>query len=584
MPRRFLFAYALLVLLPLATIIPVLKLGNFLSAPAAVGGQWMISSTASNLERYNCNESIRSSDPSQLAILQSGKSVAVTLKAGGIYKGSAVIDDKRLSGYLALETIEPDPATHSNNIGYQFKALLSRAEVETLDGTLKSINVPACTIVFTAVRPGREALQARRFVSTSSTGTICLQLVVVLSLCQLLGRSAEWLHQPRVIGEMAAGILLGPSLLGWAAPNVSAYVFPAESVGTLKSLSELGIAVFIFIVGLKIDLKELRKRGHAALLTSHVSITVPFVLAICLSLFLYPRVSDSSVDFVSFALFMGAAMSITAFPVLVRILTDRGILWSPLGTTAVACAAVDDASGWCILACSLLAAHTGHAVLSALSTVVGLLMFVTGMIFIMRPFLQVLSTFYEPWGQVSESFLGLLCLLLLAAAFVTDVLGLHALFGVFVLGVVMPKEQNIVKYIRQRFEPLTIVVMPLFFAVTGLRTRLELLSSESAWLYCALIVVTAAVAKLGGCMVAGYVSGMPLSEAASLGILMNTRGLVELVVLNIGLDIGVISPILFSMMVVMALVTTFMTAPLLQLTELAGAPQERDVAIYSIDS
>jgi Kef-type K+ transport system membrane component KefB len=395
---------------------------------------------------------------------------------------------------------------------------------------------------------------------------LVLQLAVVLSVCRLVGEAFRRLHQPRVVGEMFAGIMLGPSVLGWLAPSISTYLFPVGSLGFLNALAQVGIVVFMFLVGLGINPRELKKQGHAAVLTSHVSITAPFVLASFLALYLYPRLSDDSVAFSSFALFMGAAMSITAFPVLARILAERNMLQSRLGTVAIACAAVDDVTGWCALAYIVVLIRAEHSAKSIWVTTAGLAIFGIAMIYGVRRLLRRFERVYRKKGSLSENMLALMVLLVLAASLCTEYLGIHLLFGAFMMGAIMPKEHRFVRYVLDRFETITVtLLLPLFFAFTGLRTNIGLVKGPEMWFYCFLIILVAAVGKLGGSTLASWLSGMPLREAAGLGTLMNTRGLMELVILNIGLDIGVISPALFSMMVVMALVTTFMTTPLLRL-------------------
>jgi len=396
--------------------------------------------------------------------------------------------------------------------------------------------------------------------------TLTLQIAVVLAVCRLVGALFQRIQQPRVVGEMFAGIMLGPSLLGWIAPSASAYLFPASSLGFLNALSQVGVVVFMFLVGLGIEPEELKKQGHAAVLTSHVSITAPFVLAAFLALYLYPRLSDDSVSFTSFALFMGSAMSITAFPVLARILTERNMLGSRLGTVAIACAAVDDVTGWCILAYIVVLIRSAHSSNSIWMTVGGILAFALVMIYGVRRLLQGFESIYRKKSELSENQLALMLLLVLASALMTEYLGIHLLFGAFLMGAIMPKEHRFVRYVMDRFETITVtLLLPLFFAFTGLRTNIGLVKGPEMWTYCGLIILVATVGKLGGSTLASWLSGMPLRESAGLGTLMNTRGLMELVILNIGLDIGVISPALFSMMVLMALVTTFMTTPVLRL-------------------
>ncbi|HET9308174.1 MAG TPA: cation:proton antiporter [Candidatus Sulfotelmatobacter sp.] len=416
--------------------------------------------------------------------------------------------------------------------------------------------------------------------------TLVLQITVILAVCRLTGSLFRKFHQPRVVGEMFAGILLGPSVLGWMAPQVSAYLFPPSSLGFLNALSQVGVVIFMFLVGLGIDPKKLKHQSHAAVLVSHVSITAPFVLASLLALYLYPRLSDASVSFTNFALFMGAAMSVTAFPVLARILTERDMMKSTLGNIAIACAAVDDVTGWCILAYIVVLIRSAHQATSIWVTLAGIVLFAAVMIYGVRFLLRGLERTFHKYGEISENRMAFLLLLALASALCTERLGIHLLFGSFLMGAIMPKEPKFVRYVLDRFETITItLLLPLFFAFTGLRTNIGLLSGPSMWFYCALIILVATGGKLGGSTIAGWLSGMPLREAAGLGTLMNTRGLMELVILNIGLDIKVISPALFSMMVLMALFTTFMTTPVLELIcpdqALRPAPQKISVAEVS---
>ena len=395
---------------------------------------------------------------------------------------------------------------------------------------------------------------------------LLIQLIVILLTAGLIGWVFRKIHQPQVIGEMVAGILLGPSLLGWVAPGISGVLFPANSLPYLSVLSQIGLLIFMFLVGLELDLKLLRKRSHTAVLTSHASILIPFFLGSLLALYLYPRLSDGNVPFTHFALFMGTAMSITAFPVLARILTERKLLRTPLGGIAIACAAVDDVTAWSILAgVVLLVRATGGGHLLWL-TIFGSLVYIAVMLTFGRKALRHLETRYRRRGEVSKDMIAVILLAVVASSLATELLGIHALFGAFLVGAIMPKDTHFVRTLTDKLEDVTVVLLlPLFFAFTGLRTSMGLVSGSHMWFYCALIIAVAVVGKFGGASIAARVSGMKWSEASALGVLMNTRGLVELVVLNIGLDIGVISPALFAMMVIMALTTTFMTTPLLDL-------------------
>jgi len=399
----------------------------------------------------------------------------------------------------------------------------------------------------------------------SPSVTLILQIAVIIAAARTFGLLFRYIKQPQVIGEMVAGILLGPSLLGWAAPHISAALFPPSSLGYLSTVSQVGIVIYMFLVGAALNPDELKNHGHAAVITSHVSIIAPFVLGAFLALFLYPRLSDDSVPFLGFALFMGSAMSITAFPVLARILTDRNMLGSRLGTLAIACAAVDDITGWCILAYIVVLVRTQAESKPLWLTIAGTIVFTLLMMYVVKPRVRRFYTTYERHGQLSEGVIALLVLFILVAALITDGLGIHLLFGAFLAGAIMPKERTFVRYIFEKFESVTVVLLlPLFFAFTGLRMNLYSMRGSGIWLCCGAIILVAISGKLAGSMIAARAAGVPWRDAAGLGILMNARGLMGFVILNLGLDIGVISPVLFSMMVLMALVTTFMTTPLLE--------------------
>jgi Kef-type K+ transport system membrane component KefB len=393
---------------------------------------------------------------------------------------------------------------------------------------------------------------------------LILQIGTILIVARLVGWLFGKLHQPRVVGEMLAGILLGPSLLGWLAPGISTAIFPPDSLGHLNSLSQVGLLIFMFLVGLELDLGHLRELGRAAVMTSQVSIIVPFILGSSFAIYLYPRLSDPSVNFTGFALFMGAAMSVTAFPVLARILTERNMFRTRVGSVAIACAAVDDVTAWCLLAGIVVLVRASSLELPVWLTVVGLAAFVLLMGFVVRPALRRLEMVYER-GQLTQDLIAVILLVVLASGWITETLGVHALFGAFLAGVMMPRHGKLSGELSQKFEALIVVLLlPIYFALTGLRTSIFLITGAQMWLYCAVIIVLAVIGKLGGSMLSARWNGMSWQEAAAVGILMNTRGLVELVILNIGLELGILSPPLFSIMVLMALITTLMTTPLLK--------------------
>jgi len=396
--------------------------------------------------------------------------------------------------------------------------------------------------------------------------TLILQIGVIIAGSRLVAVLFQKFQQPKVMGEMVAGIMLGPSLLGWMAPHLSASLFPASSLGYLNALSQVGVVIYMFLVGVALNPKSLREHGHTAVLASHVSIIVPFLLGAALALCLYPRFCDDSIGFTGFALFMGAAMSITAFPVLARILTDRGMVGTKLGSLAIACAAVDDVTGWCILAYIVVLVRAGGRASTPLwVTLGGLMVFLLFMVYGARRLLRRFGVACREQGQLSENALALLVVVVLASAVITEHLGLHLVFGAFLAGVIMPKGKRFVRYIFDKFEtPTVVVLLPLYFAFTGLRTSVRVIDGAQMWLFCLIIIVVAIAGKLGGSLIAARAAGAGWRDATGLGILMNARGLMELVILNVGLDIGVISPSLYSMMILMALVTTFMTTPLLE--------------------
>jgi len=395
--------------------------------------------------------------------------------------------------------------------------------------------------------------------------TLMLQIAVILVTARLAGLLFRRMGQPQVMGEMVAGFLLGPSLLGWLSPDLSSRLFPPGSLASLGPLSQVGVLLFMFLVGLELDPRLLRNRGRAAVVTSHASIVVPFLLGSLLALYLYPQLSDRSVRFDEFALFMGAAMSVTAFPVLARILAERNLLRTRLGAMTIACAAVDDVTAWVILAGVVALARVDAGDQPLGFTLAGSAAYILFMVYGARPALRRLEAYYHSRGRLTQDMLALALVALTLSAYTTEWLGIHALFGAFVAGAIMPKDSGFVHELNEKLQDVTVVfLLPLFFAVTGLRTSIGLVSGAEMWIDCGLIVVVAVVGKFGGSALAARLTGLSWREAGALGALMNTRGLIQLVFLTVGLEIGIISPALFTMMVLMALVTTFMTSPLLE--------------------
>jgi Kef-type K+ transport system membrane component KefB len=412
--------------------------------------------------------------------------------------------------------------------------------------------------------PPAIAVPARTEPVVPETLRLVFQIVLILAATRIASAGFHRMGQPQVIGEMVAGVVLGPSVAGQLSPALLAAVFPASSLGHLEVLSELGLIVFMFLVGASLDKCALRKHCHAAVLTSHVSIVLPLVLGAALASNLYPSLAGPGVKFLAFALFLGAAMSITAFPVLARILSERKMLHSRAGTVAIACAAVDDVTGWCILACITVLISPSNPVPIGL-TIVGSLAFAALMILVVRPYLSRLDGLFEG-GTTGDCTLVLVVLFLLVSSLTTAFLGIHLLFGSFLAGAVMPRSPRVLAYLEERLEPFCLaVLMPLFFAFTGLRTNLGLLRAGEAWPLFGLVVAVAVAGKLGGATVAARLTGFGWRDSAALGVLLNTRGLMELVILNLGLEMGILKPALFALMVMMAILTTLMTAPLLHL-------------------
>lgn len=396
---------------------------------------------------------------------------------------------------------------------------------------------------------------------------LLLQLITIVLAARLLGALFRRIGQPPVIGEIVAGILLGPSLLGAAAPGAFSFLFPPASIGLLKLFAEIGVLLFLFAVGLELDVERLRHRARTAVVVSHASIVVPYFLGVGLSLFLYEELAPAGVRFLPFALFLGIAMSITAFPVLVRILKERGLAGTSLGNTAVTAAAVDDVTAWSLLA-MVVAVVGSRGVWAASGTILLTLVFIAAMLFAVGPLFRRLLARRAEREEPGKTAVAAVLIVLLASALTTEVIGIHALFGAFLAGVVMPRQRRFRAYLTERLEEFSSVfLLPLFFAFTGLRTKIGLLNDARSWLLCGLIILVATAGKLGGSMLAARMTGAGWYEAFALGALMNSRGLMELIALNVGYELGILSPRIFAMMVLMALVTTFATGPLLSLAD-----------------
>jgi Kef-type K+ transport system membrane component KefB len=401
---------------------------------------------------------------------------------------------------------------------------------------------------------------------------VLLAMAVVIVVARVLGTIARRLHQPQVMGEVVAGILLGPSFFGWVAPWAASEVLPASVAPYLAVISQVGTVLYMFLVGVDLDTNLLRGRTQASIAISHASIVAPFLLGGTLALWLYPRYATRGVPFTSFALFIGVAMSVTAFPVLARILTDSGMQKSRIGVVALASAAVGDVTAWCLLAFVVAVTHAGARSLA--NTLAMTAAFIFFVLFIVKRGAMWLVQKQVREGRTTRDTLAVVCAALLLAALATERIGIHALFGAFLLGTAIPHDSALARDIREKSEDLVLVLLlPVFFAFTGLRTQIGLMTETNDWLVCAVIVAVASLGKFGGSFLAARLTGSDWLEAASLGALMNTRGLMELIVLNVGLDLGVLSPTLFTMFVVMAIVTTLATTPVLRVLAQTSRPE-----------
>lgn len=445
---------------------------------------------------------------------------------------------------------------------------LGRMRLRSSWGTVAAyaVMLAATLAVFFGVR-----IRGDRLVATSaptqaaSSGSssdwllhLLIALIAIIVLGRLLGRLFAYLHQPPVIGEVVAGILLGPSLIG---EQISGWIIPSMVIPYLNAIAQLGVVLYMFMIGLELDPSVLKNRARTIVVTAHASVVLPFILGVASALVLFPRLSASNVTFTSFSLFVGVAMSITAFPVLARILGDYELSRTKLGALSLSCAAVQDFTAWCLLAfvVGIVRAQAGSGVFVVIYAIV----YIAFMFLVMRP---LVARFVRRWeaGKHSGGVFAVIFVFLFVSAMATEAMGIHAIFGAFLAGAIIPHDSMVARDLtRQLRGVVTIVLLPAFFAFAGIRTRVDLLSDWSLWAVFALILAVAVVGKFGGSYVASRLTGLSNWGAAALGTLMNTRGLMELIVLSVGLDLGVVTPKLYALMVLMALATTAMTSPML---------------------
>ncbi|MGH2785299.1 MAG: cation:proton antiporter [Actinomycetota bacterium] len=383
---------------------------------------------------------------------------------------------------------------------------------------------------------------------------VLLAMAIVIAGSRFFGWAISKVGQPRVHGEILAGILLGPSLLGVISPGTLDYLFPNEVIGALRVLATIGLVLFMFLIGLELDLGKLRGHGHKAVVISHASIILPMALGALLAVWLYPRLGDG-VDRLGFTLFLGAAMAITAFPVLARVLQETGLYHTRIGVLTITCAAVDDVTAWCVLA-GVVAIINSTGFADAIRIIALSLVFIFAMLKIVKPLLARRHTI-PVWMAISFA---MIC------AWTTEQIGIHAIFGAFMAGAAMPRKPKIQHEIHEKLQTATLTfLLPVFFMVVGLATRVDLLGSFYLLGVTLLVIAVAIAGKWGGSMVAARITGESWQDAAAIGVLMNTRGLTELVILSVGLELGVITTTLYTIMVLMALVTTLMATPMLAL-------------------
>lgn len=397
---------------------------------------------------------------------------------------------------------------------------------------------------------------------------LLLQIIAILAISRLFGWLFVKLGQPTVIGEILAGIVLGPSLLGYFSPETYSFLFTPESLSNLYILSQLGLVLFMFTIGMELDLSALKNKMGVTFVISHASIIIPYFAGMLLAYFIYQEFAAAQTDFMSFALFIGISMSITAFPVLARIVQEKGWTKTHLGALSIATAAINDVTAWCILAAVLAVTKTG-SMESSMYNILFSILYVLGMFYVVKPFLRKIGEIYQNREVVNKSVFAFLLLILIVSAYTTQLIGIHALFGAFLAGVIMPPIPAFRKVLVDKIEDISLtLLLPLFFVYTGLRTQIGLLNTPHLWTVAGIIIAVAVVGKFIGSAIPAKILGENWKDSLSLGILMNTRGLMELIVLNIGYEMGILPPAVFVMLVIMALVTTFMTTPMLSLVKL----------------
>jgi Kef-type K+ transport system membrane component KefB len=413
--------------------------------------------------------------------------------------------------------------------------------------------------------PAGQVLSAARAMTGPQLSSIFfLQMFVILLVCRVVGAMSRRLGQPQVVGEMVAGVFLGPSLLGLAFPALQQLVFPKESLKILYVGAQLGVGLYMFLVGVEFDTETFRKRARSAASVSAAGMIAPFILGAGLAsaLVKVPGLFSEKATLLEAMLFLGAAMSITAFPMLARIIYERGLTGTALGTLALAAGAIGDAGAWCVLAIVL--ASFGAGPLVAVKAIGGGVLYAVVVLTIGRKLLKRLGRVVEQSGELSPTLLALTLMLFMVAVWITDSIGIHAVFGGFLLGIAMPRGR-LARELQRQLEPFAVVfLLPMFFTFSGLNTRLDMVNNPQLFLIAMAVIAAACLGKGGACWAAARFHGEDNRTALAVGTLMNSRGLMELIIINIGLEKGVIRPALFSIMVLMAIVTTLMASPVFE--------------------
>ena len=406
-----------------------------------------------------------------------------------------------------------------------------------------------------------------------------LQLAIILLVCRVVGWLARWLGQPQVVAEMIAGVVMGPSLFGLFFPHIQSFIFPAASKGLIYAVSQMGLVLYMFLVGLEFDTTLIRNRLRSAASVSLSGILAPFVLGCALGFCLARSNGFFAANVVTWEamFFVGASMSITAFPMLARIIYERGLSGTSLGTLALAAGSIDDGAAWCVLAL-VLASFSGDPMIAVLAIGGGTL-YAVGTLTIGQKLLQRLGDMAERERGVSPTLLTITLSLVMLGAWFTDRIGIYAVFGAFIMGAAMPRGR-FAREIQRQIEPLTTTfLLPLFFIYSGLNTRINLVDSPWLWGIVLVVLLAACLGKGVACWAAARISGEENRSALAIGTLMNARGLMELIILNIGLQRGIITELLFTVMVIMAIVTTLMTSPIFERVyrrpQLARTPEAR---------